>query len=395
MGWMDFAKQALPNKIKNNLLRDFQSGNKLSAAVGSLGAMMNAPEMKWSEMLRTPRTPAAETPVWQQLGYPNEDEWRLDNGLATSDGRRDPGITANLAGDQLYDPLGGDPETPGVPGSGPGAGDTLTPQPMETYPGSGVWIDVSTPEGRQSYFDARNQYALSEGMKYEEAQRNQLRLLLEQAKAEAVSQEADLNDVWQKYMSDFGTAQKNLGQTYQQGESDRLGKYTALSPNAYQSSMGTSGQFAAQQYNEAQAKQEEQKNAEMATKTRKVNELNDYYNTYEKQNELAFQDAVDSFKKSLMAQASQQGAGFASADAAAGAKMGNYNYDALKGWAPNQADISDFIPNIAFNTEYKNPLMKAAKSTVNAASTNIAPLDSYQGMTATTKEKDPLQTWLY
>lgn len=299
---------------------------------------------------------------------------------------------------------------------GGGGGETYQPEMVQATPG-GNYYDLNDPVQREAYFNERQQYAMTRIGEYETDQRSTLNMLIDQARRDAetyrgqydTAQKQD-DTAWKQYLDDFAYGMQDLDTKYGQGEAARAGKYTALSPNAYQSSMGTSGQYALGKLQEGKKRKERQKETEQAQKTLRemqrqadIKSLNDYYDSYEKQQRSEFDRAVEEFKQTLLGEAMKESSAFSTADAKKGVFSGSkYNYNQLADWKPTQADTSDLIPDISFSTSGTpkasgtNLLTQAAQTAATPIKTqSMAPLDTYQGMTPNSKEKDPLQAWLY
>lgn len=408
--WNNYRSPAYINRMGADWDR-INNGTLLQRLAGAAGkAAQRIPgvrniDLGVSEMFGTPTALAANPELAAQEEYNNQLDFQKSVGAGV-------------------DPFGGQPLTSRqstwgqltAGGAGGGTGTEYVPNLAETYPGSGQFFDLNDPTQREQYFAARQQYALGQVGEYQTRQQRNLNLAIQQAKNEAdtyrrqyqTAQDQE-NINWDQYLKDFAYGQQQLDTQYGQGEAARMGKYTALSPNAYQSSMGTSGQYALNQLQTGKKRQEEKKATEQAQKTSRetqrqadIKALNDYYNLYEQQQRQAFDDAVNAFREQIMAQASQEAGTFGTADMQAGLGFNpaKYSYNQLSEWKPTQADTSDLIPDISFGTSGAktsgtNMLTQAAQSMTTPKVASIPALDTYQGMTATSKEKDPLQTWLY
>jgi len=126
-------------------------------------------------------------------------------------------------------------------GGGTGEGETYTPNNVLF---NGQWYDLNNPTDQMRFFQdklvllttARDQ-AISEGQRTSDKQIHDL----DQAIADTQTQAEQYVQDYQKRVNTFGE-EKNLGDI-------KRGQYFAgLSPNAFQSSQGSSGQYAQKQY---------------------------------------------------------------------------------------------------------------------------------------------------
>ncbi len=252
------------------------AGNLFRKAAGNLvdvvGTKNKLPEMGLSELIaggstfNTGRAQAAENEVkvggaypptpneWQRLGYSSEEEYQqyLANGYTGSKS----GYT-NWLKDQATKSVAG------------GGGGGAAYEPNNANVGDRVF-DLNDPGQLQDYINTVND-KLNGDFEYYANRSNQAKEL-DIAQAKADEEEAiynidralkKLGESRDQYTEDYTRSVADLAEGFRQGTAKRQSFYASVAPRVYQSSQGTSQEYAKRKYVEGQGRYEQDKTRAM------------------------------------------------------------------------------------------------------------------------------------
>lgn len=251
-------------------LRRISSGNWAQKIAGGLGQFASGiginRDFGVSEMFGTPTAQAAENEVkvggaypptpneWQRLGYSSEEEYQqyLANGYTGSKS----GYT-NWLKDQATKSVAG------------GGGGGAAYEPNNANVGDRVF-DLNDPGQLQDYINTVND-KLNGDFEYYANRSNQAKEL-DIAQAKADEEEAiynidralkKLGESRDQYTEDYTRSVADLAEGFRQGTAKRQSFYASVAPRVYQSSQGTSQEYAKRKYVEGQGRYEQDKTRAM------------------------------------------------------------------------------------------------------------------------------------
>jgi hypothetical protein len=259
--------------------------------------------------------------------YRSYDDYALDNGMPTSTGQQDPGLTMNAQN------LNGD-GTPMYPNEtqtqSSGGGGTATQPELVVY--NGVTYDLNNPSDRQAFFELKSADI-----------DKQLTEALKTGQLSYAAKLAETQDSLTEFMHSWESQGTELLSGYNQGQTARQQSYQGLGTRAYQSSMGTSGQYALNQLGEAQTERNYQKGiAEKQTKNA-TSSLEQAYNDWINSTGKTAQQNKDSLSTDVQA-------------------IGGFDTSKMSAPITSQSDLSPYTPFVNFTSLSNSPLVNNART---------------------------------
>lgn len=291
---------------------------------------------------------------------------------------------------------------------GSGSGGGTAPQYTTL---NGVVYDLSTSAGKQRYITDKNNF-LDQSYNQQLADyQKQLQNALSNASDTYGQSAADIKESLANLLSDrniynnqYQSQVDEFGNQYQTGNVNRDSFFNRLSPNAYQSSQGTSNAFAKKQYDKGLGQLSDTNTQNLnkfaqqeAGLNRDQGNLANQYNAYIQQQ----QDAGNAFKQNLYNKTQEaknsDATSLANSDAARGINGFNYQTQKYNPFAAQTVDLSSLTPFINFSQLQGSPQANAFNGVLPTVTTKPqSPQDKYLGYSPTpTKSTDPLTSYLY
>lgn len=234
--------------------------------------------------------------------------------------------------------------TPAVPQQSGGGGGSTYVANRVFY--NGQWYDLNNEGDRQAYADAKMTEVNQE---YKAAMKSGNYSYASQL-AELGQQIGEISSSKNQYLQGWEQNERNLTEGYNLGMTRRQNMFTGLGPRAYQSSMGTSGNYALGKYNEGENQLSQDKKYALAA-----------YAAAEARAKRAKQDLANAFNtwsESVGRQAQQSGEGVVNAMA----NVPGFNYQAAGVKVPQfaQTDLSGYTPYTTFSGFASSPMAQQA-----------------------------------
>jgi hypothetical protein len=351
-------------------------------------------------------------PLWQQLGYSSEDQYNLDNGLATSTGQVDTGLQNNALGLQgdgsgpIQYPKQGTTTSLGSFGTGTAPS---TAQNIQVF--NGRPYDFNNPTDRLAYFNDRTQAAQEAANQGLTQTQNQVKSALSSAADQyglnyttLQNNLANLNTTRDQYGRDYTNNIGNLNQNYDVGTVQRGQFYGAISPNAYQSSQDTSQQYANDlrlkglgDLAQAKTTADTQFGQQQGTLTAQQQMLQNAYGQYiqDQQNNLA---SAQQYANNYVSQNKDQvasGLAAYSPGISAGSFGDKFHLQAYDPYTPSKIDIGQYTPYTDYNSLVSNnPLAVGSSKSIIPTPTVKDPLSQYLGITPDQSQTNYLKQYL-
>lgn len=322
----------------------------------------------------------------------------------------DAGIAATLAAMQASRDAAeslGQVQSPGPLGSGGGAAQATGPQYVQLE--NGQVFDVSTPQGRIAFFEAKNAlieqtlgsqvdlFRQRQESEFERASREYARAL-----GDFDLQEQDLRSELDDYNLQTERQLQDTGEAYGLGTVRRQNMFAQASPLAYQSSQGTSQQYAQNQYNQAlgdieRAQQQTQQNftRQEADLSRGREDTRRGYNDFLNQ----ARQGIEQYRKSLADQYATQRTSLAGELASVDVDQGikDFRYGGIQEPASLNrltADISQYTPFLDAGSLESSPEYNYFKNFKGNMANQLKPVEQFLGYSPKKKQKDSVNSYL-
>lgn len=293
-----------------------------------------------------------------------------------------------------------------VGGLGTGTSSAYEPQYVQLP--NGQVFDISDPAQRIAFFNAKNAFL-------DQQQSEQYNLFsqgTQQALQDAERQYGSLGEGinydlqnLQQQLQDYNLgAERNVqdtNQAYDIGTVRRQNAFAQASPLAYQSSQGTSQQFALGQRDQALGDISRDVETTRGNATRQEALLNQQrgdlatnYNQFIQQS----QQGLDQYRKSLQdaynAERSNLSGNLAGIDASQGINQFRYNRQSAGPLSTVNTDLSQYSPYLNFDSLQSSPSYNFFSGFKPQVSNTLKPVDQYLGYDPNSKQKDPVNSYL-
>lgn len=351
----------------------------------------------------------------------------VDPGLVESQARNDFQSYMNTGGNRAVDlpRVGGKIDSKQSVASG--GGTTYQPQPTTLFDQDGNPIgtyDLANPNDRLRYYTDKK--SILEKIRDEQiAQYNkdatnafsEAKLTTEKNISEIDQQLSDLETEAKNYVTDYNKQVNAFTDTKALGDVNRQQFFTKLSPNAYQSSQGTSQQYAENQYVQGLGDMATQARDTVGgdylatgdvntldpnstfgrTRTTLKNQKQDVqssYNAYLTNASDSLNKNIKSTNQYVTSNLNTMANQFSPTDKSQGIDPFRYNRVAVNTPSVSNTDLSSYTPYVGFNGSPVTASTAAPVKTVNAFS-STTPIDAYLGKTKLdTNSKDRLRAYL-
>lgn len=308
--------------------------------------------------------------------------------------------------EQTYIASGQTPDTPMDGGTATQAEEYV---PQIVY-FNGQTYDVNNEQDRARYFADRSGMLDTQYNEFETGEQDSLRRALEEAGIvygqQGSSLTQDLTNLGTNrgdYLTGYGQSMSDLGEGYRFGGAKRQNYFSGLGSRAYQSSQGSSQQYADTKYGEAQTAkgQEKTRNLEAfrqseAGLTQDQTNLGRTYNNYLEESRLSLADKLNRAKQQTDLQRDQISTDLAGIDVAKGFSGMDYNRSAYTPVTAEQIDLGDYTKYTNFDQLAQSPQAKYSQTykSPTGTATTADPLSQYLGYNPTEKQKNYLLKYL-
>lgn len=270
----------------------------------------------------------------------------------------------------------------------------------------GQYFNLANPADRQRYNSVRTQYLNDRYNQYIASEDKALRQDLEEAERSYGQNLADidlsldnLSRNRQAYLDESQRNSRSLAEQFRTGQAQRANYFNRLSPNAYQSSQGTSEEYAKGKYDEALAdlsKADERAllgfSQDEAVLQRDRGNLETLYNQYISQRRTQSERARQQYFASLQGDL-DRGATELAQVSPSSSKF-NFNRSPYNPYQAQSVDISEYTPYLDFNALSQSPTANYFKKIGAASTSKLDPLSQHLGYTDAPKEVDHLKNHL-
>lgn len=219
-----------------------------------------------------------------------------------------------------------------TPTSPTGGGPAAAPYVPEIVTFMGKNYDLNNPDDRNAYIEVQSGEIDKE-----------LTKALQTGNLTYAAKLAEQQDQMTQYNRDWQAQGKDLLGGYNQGQSARQQAYQGMGTRAYQSSMGTSGQYALNQLGEAQNERMYQKGIAEKQNKNAITGLETAYNDWISGAQSSAQANKDSLSTNV-------------------ANIGGFDTSKLGKTLSSQADLAPYTPYTNFQSLSSSPMVGAAKT---------------------------------
>lgn len=307
-----------------------------------------------------PRAHAA-VPNWQDLGYRSEREMLEDLYYPTN--------ASGLPDTSGYNPAG--EALSGAAGAG-GAGGGGVADRWVQDPRTGEWFNLADPAQMEQWVERRRAEQEEEFNLF----RGRLGRTFADRLAELDLARSQLGEQRGTYEQDVAQFLSDLLEGKQLGDVRRLNLFAAYGPQAYQSSLGTSSEFAEKKYGEARSRKEEERarnlrqfDIEEASLARQGRDFETAYNEALREAQLQKQRNIADLQSGAVGTLQEIGrlpAGF----------LQRLSY---QGFNPQKEDLSEYVPYVNFEGIMRSPRANYFSPFLGTPQGQQSPLAQYLG----------------